>query len=512
MVSSFFGLETARRALQTQQIGLDVAGHNISNANTSGYTRQIANLKTTNPATIYNNGREMQVGSGVTVGQISRARDTFVDRQVRFEMSKQQYWTSKQEALQNIEAMLNEPTENSLRTDLDRFWNSWSDLSKDPESLAARTVVKERAISLVNSFQNISQHVDETQQNIDNTIRLQIKQINDYAKELAALNQQIVQQEANGGSPNDLYDQRDMVIDGLSKLVNVKIVEKSITNSSAKQVSVIIGDSAASPPQVLVNGGMVNLLKEYSIPAKEGESFATLAWENGSNSESVDQWGNTIKLGNTTGSLLASIETRGDQNGAKGYLADFMAQIDTLASGVASAVNELHMQGQDLNGDTGVAFFESSTLTAPISASTIRLNQDIYNDSSKIAAAANDTSGVNTGDGSIAQDISSLAEGWSALISRGIAGPVSASSFGAFYVAGISKIGADVQQAERMQEMQSALVTQVTNQREAVSAVSLDEEMVNLVKYQKSYGAAARMVTVIDSLLETIINGMGLTR
>lgn len=508
MLSTFFGLETAQRALQAQQAALDVTGNNISNANTSGYTRQIVNLKTTDPLTVQGLGQAIQVGTGVTVGEITRTRDAFLDSQYRARSSQAGYWAERQDSLQQVEATLNEPSDSGLQSSLAQFWNAWSDLANNPESTAARTVVTERAIGLTDSLHNLAEQVSTTQQGLNDNVTAQIKQINVYAQQIAALNSGIARAEANGEQPNELYDQRDALVDNLAKLVNVKVSVSNDGSSPDQKLShftLYIGDQTAVPAQVLVDGTSTHLLNE-TPPG--GQTFATVTWADGANAGDTDNWGNTVKLGNQSGSLLAAIEARGNATGDSGYLSAFMANIDSLASGIAVAVNSLHSQGQDLTGATGNNFFASGS-GASITAATIELNPGIANDPAKIAAAAYDSSGVNSGDGSVASAISSLAEGWSTL-PNGTAKPVDANSFATYYASVVAKIGADVQEATSMQSLQNSVVTQLANQRDSVSGVSLDEEMINLTKYQKSYAAAARVVTIMDSMLDTLMK-MGVT-
>lgn len=187
MNSTFFGLELSRRALEAQQYALDITGHNISNANTQGYTRQVANLTATTPDSIPLLGRNVSLGSGVTLQTISRARDAFIDRQYRWETTKQQYWTSKQGTLQNIEGIMNEPSENSLHDDMDQFWVAWSDLSKDPENVGARSVVRERATTLIDSFHTLSQQITDRQNDLESKVNVQMNQINDFANQIKDL-------------------------------------------------------------------------------------------------------------------------------------------------------------------------------------------------------------------------------------------------------------------------------------------------------------------------------------
>ncbi len=508
MLSSFYGLEVARRALQTQQQVLDITGHNIANANTPGYSRQIANLQATPSIGLQVMGRLTSMGTGVTLAEVTRARDVYLDVQWRNQTAKQQYWDSKQNTLSMIEGIFKEPSDNGLRQDLDNFWNAWSDLAKDPESLAARTVVKQQAFNLISNFHSMTQQAQELQENLDSGVRVQIMQVNSLAQQIADINLEINRREASGNQPNDLYDQRDKLVDELSKLIQVKVVEKS-DPVYLKKYTVIIGDVTEVPPQVLVDGGNAYLLKEN--PPVEGDSeFSTIAWADDSANSTADDWGNTVNLGSGGGSLQAAIELRGDQSGLLGYLGDILTQINSLALGVAAAVNSLHQQGLDLKGNPGADFFVAID-NNEINALNIQLNPDIAGDPSRIAAASSNNDG-GPGDSGSAQAIASLAEGWQSLTSIGLDKPLNAASFGSYYAAAVAKIGADAQEANRKQAMQEAMITQLTNQREAVSGVSLDEEMVNLVKYQKSYAAAARVVTIMDDLLETVIKGMGVTR
>ena len=181
----------------------------------------------------------------------------FIDNQLRNETSSQQYWTTRNTSLDTIQGILNEPSENSLRNDMDAFWNAWSVLSTDPESLPARTVVMSKANSLVESFHNISISATEIGQNLNGTIAVQIKQINTYATQIADLNAQIYQAESTGGNPNDLKDKRDMAIDELSKIISVKV------DDAAGGFSVIVGDPLTGT-KVVDGNTPPNLLTDFT--------------------------------------------------------------------------------------------------------------------------------------------------------------------------------------------------------------------------------------------------------
>ncbi len=525
MPSTFFGLEISRRALQTQQLAVDITGHNIANASTVGYSRQIADIQAADPWPMTENGYRISLGTGAVLANIVRARDAFVDRQYRWETSQQQYWAGKQATLQNIEGLLNEPGENSISSDLSNFWNAWSDLAKNPDNMGARAVVRERALTLTDSFHFMAQQVNDLQKDQDAGVRVKIRQINDDARQIRELNMQIKNAEIRGDSPNDLRDKRDSLVDDLAKLVGVRVTETRDPAFNDRQVNnyaIIIGNDSASPPQVLVDNCLVHLLQEPEAAGPDGKPFAVVCWADGS------QAGAALDLGEKTGSLQASIEMRDS------YLPTFRGQYDSLAQGIARAVNVLHNTGQGLTVSSGLDFFtlpdgSSPTAAFPVTAATITLNSLIKEDSGRIATGLNtDDSGsslteVVVGDGRVAQALASLVSGWSALqeqiqehefdpLGANDLNPVPAASFSDYYGANVAQLGVDGQQANRMKEGQDALVTQISNQRESFSGVSLDEEMTNLVKFQKSYTAAARMVTMMDDMLDTIVNGMGITR
>lgn len=495
MGSTFFGLELSRRALASQQAALNVTGHNIANANTQGYTRQIANLVTTTPETTAGFGRNLTVGTGVTLDTITRARDAFVDRQFRWETSKQQYWTAKQDSLTKVEDVLNEPSDNSLSNDLNQFWVAWSDLSKDPQNAGARAVVKERALTLTDSLHAIATQISDRQNDLNSQVNVQISQINVYANQIKDLNDQIKRAEVSGDNPNDLRDSRDNLVDELSKIVSVRVTETKDPNFTDRQVNIYKVDigKETTPPQTLVDDGVVSLIE--GVTAQSGIDIGF-----GGNDITMIQWaaGGSLDLGQNMGTLQANIEIRDT------YLTDLLGNYNKLAKGIVTAVNELHGTGVTIGTGTTTNFFNSANVTA----STISLDSSIADDINNIV------SGDGTaGNGSIATKISSLSGGWSSLSSESQATnkAIYGISLGDYYGATVAQLGVDVQQANRMKAGEDILVTNITNQRESYSGVSLDEEMTNLIKFQKSYSAAARMVTMMDDMLSTLMN-MGMTR
>lgn len=498
MPSTFFGLELGKRALVAQQLAIDITGHNISNANSPSYTRQIPNLVAPNPYTVMGYSGQLTLGTGVDLGSVTRARDNFTDKQFRNETALQAYWTQKQDGLQKVEGIMNEPTDNSLHGDMDALWAAFGELANNPENAGARTVVQERAIALTEGFHQVVNQIETLKQDSMNSISVNIDQVNTIAKQIGALNAQIKKAEVNGDNPNDLRDQRDDLVDQLSKFFSVTVEEtkdQSFTDRTVNNYAVKIGNHD------LVRDSIVSTIK---LPV----DFTTndVQWSDGSSVLAGD--GHSAQTGSIKADFDVLTYLGDDTNGLEG-------KYNLLAQGIIDVVNDIHKKGYDgeATPQPGGDFFTTTDPTKP--GLTIKLVDAIKNDGTLIAAAANP--GVdNKADGQNALYLSSLKDGF--LQAQTILGALpttevfSATSFSDYYGATVAGVGVDTQEANRMVSSTSVLVTHLLNQRQSLSGVSLDEEMTNLVRYQKSYSAAARIVTMMDDMLDTIVNRMGTTR
>ena len=201
MRTTFFGLETARRGMMTQQSALHTTGHNISNANTPGYTRQRVNFTQTEPYPPASKNRPHipgQMGTGVDAGSIQRVRDAYIDVQYRNENNKFGYWNTKAEALQRMEEILNEPSEDGLAKTMDRFWQSLQDLAHDPTDSGARSVVRQRGIAVADTFNYLHNSLTAIQGDLKNEIDVTVKALNSLARQLNHINEQIAEVEPHG--------------------------------------------------------------------------------------------------------------------------------------------------------------------------------------------------------------------------------------------------------------------------------------------------------------------------
>lgn len=454
MPSTFMSIETARRAMAASRTGIDVTGHNIANANTPGYTRQRAIQTASDAYTVPSLGKPTtagQLGTGVTVEQIQRVRDNFLDGQIRTETYKLGYWQSQNDALSEIETIFMEPSDNGLNTLLATFWSSWQELSKNAESSPVRTTLVENAVSLANGFNHLYSQLETVKGNLNDLMQIDINDINSKARQIADLNKQIINIKAAGDQPNDLMDRRDLLLDELAKLTNYEV--EDLGNGSIR-----------------IKVGSLTLVEGDSTPDTMPAAPDSPDWNE------------------VTGGALAGI------NKALERLQSYENDLDILAAGLKNAVNAQHRAGFDLNGDAGGDFFTGS------GAKDIAVNTAISADESLVAASSIGKTDPDwgKGDGANALKIAQLQN-------QDI---VSGTTSDGFYKNLVARLGVESQESSRMVENQQALVDQLSNRKESISGVSIDEEMTNLLQYQYAYEAAARVVTTLDSMLDTLINRM----
>ncbi|ANB60720.1 flagellar hook-associated protein FlgK [Anoxybacteroides amylolyticum] len=533
MGSTFQGLEIAKRGMFTQQTALYVTGHNIANANTPGYSRQRVNFVETEPYPAASMNRPQipgQMGTGVEAGSIQRVRESFLDVQYREENNKLGYWEARADATAKMQDIMNEPSDNGLSKTLDQFWQSLQDLSANPENEGARSVVRQRGLAVVETFHYLYDSLSQIQKDFGNQIGVTITQINSLTAQISNINKQISEIEPHGYLPNDLYDERDRLVDQLSELVNVRVEKVSSGGNTLKiaegTYNVYLVDNSGNPildgsgnKIYLVQGSTVNSL---SIPSPNGQDIDGDGVTE-TPSGDIDQ----MQVGTTTipittfssGKLLGLVESFGYKDSlgnTKGIYPEMVSHLNDLAYAFGTVFNKVHQQGYALDGSTtGIDFF--SGLTATDAAKNITLSSAI-DDLSKIAASIDGTSGngnnainlANVGKMLLSSNSVSLV-GTSTILDLTTLGlPLTSGTIKSNYEGWIGKLGVDGQQAERMKNNSDTLKQSVDGRRQSASSVSLDEEMTNMIKYQHAYNAAARQITVIDQMLDKVINGMGI--
>ncbi len=456
-MSDFSALNTALSALMAQRRALDVTGQNIANVNTEGYTRQRVQLAAlAGPVVPAIFARWQGAGQGVSVLGTQRLNDVFVEGRALVENGTNEQLTLSQTLLSRIEAAFGEPGDNGVASALSSFWSGWGDVANNPGDLAARSQLIERAKTLAGTFN----HVDATLSSLWSSTREQldslVSDVNGTAKQVAELNQAILAASKSGLSPNELQDQRDLLVSHLAKTVGA-----TARPGDGGVVDVFVGGTA------LVRGGDAHDIVATQAPGPGTTPTVSIVW-------SGDGYPVSVGSGQAAAMVQAlNVDIPGYRTGLDHVVADLTAQVNTQ-----------HAAGFDLDGNAGAAFFTGTT------AATVAVG---VSDPRGVAASA--TPGGNIG-----------ADNALALADLG-AGP---SAPDAGYRTLIVQLGVAAQTATRRSSIQQAIVEQVDQMRASASGVSLDEEMANMVMYQHAYDGAARYLTAVDEVLDTLINHFGL--
>lgn len=618
MISTFTGIEIGKRSLFTHQAAMNVTGHNVSNAETEGYSRQNVTFEVFDPLYIPGLTRELtpgQIGQGVQVEKILRAKDMLLEDRILSEQNGLSYWKTMSDWIYKIELVHNEPTDKSIMHLLDRFWQSWQELANNPEEIGARETVREYGVALSRHINHTYSALKALRDNIEKAVEAKVTEVNSIAREIAHLNQEILKSEAVGDNPNDLWDKRDLVIEKLSSIVNVHI-----GRSDKDEFIVYIGGKH------LVQGQHFERLSlERDI---ENEGYSSVRWQDD---------GSLLKL--DSGELKALLDARDIE--VKGQI----DALDTFTINLVDLVNSIHRRGFGLNLRTGLDFFHeipvsvnalgdydfnrdgevdgtaifritgvnriNSNDTVGL-AGTITLNNGVtveytatdtvsdiitkvnnagadlkmyIGSDSRLVVKADSSpfflshledsgdflvqySGVLAGSGpeaafdyrapgmaeritadymvgqllhpsawmrvtdAVVNEVESIAastgtdtdgngapdlwrgagNGDNALkiasirFDRVMAGK--SPTINEFYQALITTTGLKGQTAEQETHNRELIVENLHNLRKSISGVSLDEELVNLVKFQHGYAAAARFITEVDKMLDLLINRM----
>lgn len=459
MAGLFQGLEIGRRALLTHQLNLQTIGHNIANVNTPGYSRQRVNITSTMPDHLTTG----IVGTGVKAVDIRNIKDLFLGEQYRQENKSLGEWTYKEKVLSQIENLFNEPNDDTLSQLMTDFWSSWSDLATGVEG--ARENIVSQANKLTNGFHEIANQLNNLRDSIDRDLSNYTNQINNLTGEIARLNHLIKSQEVGNEHANDLRDQREILLDDLSALVDVNNRE-----NADGTMTVYIG-------AMTIVSDTKSLDIESVVKNEDGKVTHNLVWE-----------GSNVVLKSAKGQLKGLLDTRDKM------IPKYIGELDRLAGTIVSEVNALHSTGYGANDSTDVNFFDPDKVRAI----DIQLDSEIVFDSAKIAGS------MELGkrdDNRIALEIANLQN--KTMLNNGTA------TMDYYYNSMVSSLGIEVSESKSFKSNYELLVEQINYSKESIQGVSLDEEMTNMVKFQQAYDAAARVITTMDQALDTVISGMG---
>lgn len=457
MAGPFLGINMSSLALRNYQRSMTTIGNNIANVNTRGYSRQTVEFSPL-PQLQFYSGNWKSVGQGSIISSVNRVRSDYLDISQNNASSQHGKYDTYATHLQRVEGIYGEPSDSGISQALDRFFNSWSGLGSNPGDVAARTEVRLSGQVLTARVRN--RHQDLTLLGNSQTAQVTntIDQINGLANRIAQLNAQISATVGTDGSANDLMDQRDLAVSDLSSLVNVN-----------RQVFPDGSYAIYASGHTLVQGNAVR-------PFPSTFDAATGTVTDGTNTF-------TVKGGALAGHLAGLNETNTQK-----------ANLDQLANELRTQVNTLHAAGTNSAGDTAINFFDDVLVPPQTGAANFKLSSDVTTDLNKIMSGMTG----DAGDGSIAQQLGEMRDTVQATLGG--------KSFRGFFGEIVGKLASDTNYQLNAASTESAVLSQIEQQLQAVSGVSIDDEMANLVKMQRSYQAAARAMSIFDQVSQDLIN------
>ncbi|QTQ11631.1 flagellar hook-associated protein FlgK [Treponema parvum] len=622
MASSFAGIEIGKRSLNAHNQSITTAGHNITNAGTEGYSRQRVEIKAFDPIYRPDLSRAEvpgQIGQGAAAQSINRLRDEMLDQRITAQANQESYWATREKYYVMLEQIYNEPADVSIRSNMDKFWQAWQELSVHPESQAARQAVVTRGETLTESIHQRWASLAGIGNLLNGDIEATVKQVNNFANQIANLNGEIVRSRAMGDNPNDLLDRRDLLVEKLSALVNITSDQRD------KDEFMIHVDG-----QILVQGSVARNFDVQSVIDNNG--YSKVVWK--------DTGNNAFFTGGTLGALieLRDVDVRNE-----------IQSLNTMTLNFADLVNDIHRNAIGANGVTGQDFFVQQPFVTNVNgnydstgdgnfdstyvfrftgtnaldaqdniglegvitlsgqdgnvqvpyyatdtveklinrindstgevkayldrnnalvlkatpaqdvelpdfvirhvedsgfflsgyagilngsgeenaydfaqadavnalngaqiavspvlnpAAYIEINKVLRNDVMGVAAAYPDAAGMmNLGDGKAAVDIAAI-RNTPIMIGR-------LRTLDDYFADSVTNVGLKGEQAETNLLSQNALMADLRNLRDSISGVNIDEELADIMKFQHGYNAAAKYVTVVDEMLDTIINRLG---
>lgn len=468
MANIIYGMfNVARTALITQQKALDVTANNIANVNTEGYSRQRVNLEQNEPVR-YEGGT---LSTGVQARrEIQRVYDRFLNAQISEAESEAGRWDAQLETLEKAELMFDEISGYGLNDALAQFFNSWQELANNPDGHTERATLIADTQNLTEVFNALYEGLTDVQADSDLSITGTVEDINALSSEIADLNLRIAEIEVGGFSANEFRDERDLKLKELSALIDVNSFEDAdgyLTITTAGGNTLV--DRASS--------------WELTTNNNPASGFQDVYWKSSAGTEK------NITSDISTGKLKGWLEARDT------LIPDYLTQLNDIAGSLITEVNNLHTGGTNLDGVTGVA--SGTVYFTGSDAADIEINSAIVSNANLIAAADAGAAEAIPGGNQNAIAIADLQT--SLLMSGGTA------TLDDFYHGLVSQVGSDVSRSQTSSAHKETVSLQLATYREEISGVSLDEEMIALVQSQSAYNAAAKLVSAVDEMLESLI-------
>jgi flagellar hook-associated protein FlgK len=513
-MSSFYGIQIAKTGLSVSQQQLNVTAHNISNVDTTGYTRQRVNTSAIVPSStnVMFASRELNVGQGVSADGVEQVRSEFLDYQYRDQNSTTSKWSTKNQYFSYVEDLFNTELDDSdssggtgITSVLGDFYTSLDSLNASPADATARANVQQNALKLTETVNDYYNSLLSQQKALNVNVKTTVDQINSCASQIADLNQQIDAYELSGEKANDLRDQRNQALDQLSSLIQINYSEDNSGNVNVQVGgrNLVMGSTAN---KMAVDATLAN-----PIQAGASNNLYQVYWADSSGNPTP------IKVDITSGSLSGYLDVRdGNDTNTQG-IPYIVGQLNNFCQSITKQVNAIHAKGYTMpdatNGNvsqTGINFFkdtstaqDASLVTAANFSVSDEVKASIYNIAASDTKVTVDSSGnMQQGNGNIALQLSKLVD------QTDSAG--NDTSFSGVFRTIVTGVGIEMNHIQNTSDTQTVLQSHLSDQRQSVSGVSLDEEMTNMIQFQHAYAAASRVITAMDEQLNTLINSTGL--
>jgi flagellar hook-associated protein 1 len=457
MASLNSSLAVALSGLMTEQGAMAVTTNNVANVNTPGYSREQAQLVTTDPITV----GKLTYGTGVTLQSIESIRDPILESQIQQQTQIQSQFSTLSSALQQTQVNFTSTT-GDIGTSISNFFNSINQLSTEPSDLSLRQGVLTAAGDMATAFNNTANNLTQQQTNLDSNVEQSVTQVNQLTQQIAGLNQQISNLQNLNQNAGSFIDQRQQAIDQLASVVDISVIpaDNTITITTANGAPLVTGNS----------------------------TFALTTQTNAQDLHEIYSEGNNITDEITSGQLGGTLQARDQEIPA------IENQLDTLAAGIATSVNTVQSAGFDLQGNPGVNLFNPPAANTTGAAASMSV---AITDPSLIAASSDGSQGSNGN-----------AEAMYAIGNNPV---ISGQTPSNYYSTIVFNVGDDASNALAQESASSAILQQLNDQRSEISGVSLNEEAANMVQYQDAYQASAQVITTINDMMYAVIQMSTLT-
>lgn len=530
-MSSISSLSRAFSGLQASQQALQTTSHNLSNVNTPGYVRQQVLMKDATYLKVgYSGNNPLMVGLGTDIQAIRQVRDMFLDAAYREESSRHGFYAGEYDAINEIETILGETEGEGMSKLLTKLYSAINGLSTGLDTLENRGVFVQTAVQFVNKANLIMEQLQEYQLNLNQQVKDKVNAINQLGEEIRQLNEQIVKYESNGDHANDYRDARNLALDKLSSMINISYSEDKVGNVLVKaegmEFVTIGGVTKMGVRQTTAKSLMVDpIWEDYNMDVYNLDEEVSPAKGN----DRGELKGLLLARGSRSATWIDTDDPVIYENEIKpSLIMSAQANFDKLVHAVVTTINDIvapdpkdpdspwgldktsqHIEifkrkNMDRYTGTTVNAEVASNYASLYTAGNIEINPEVLNDYNKICISKE-----KNGPGNNAS-IQEIKDKWAEAFIEEEPGSPTKLNIDEYYKSFIGDVGNRGNVVIKHMENQQLLVAQIENKRSSLMGVSSDEELGNMMKYQHAYNASARVVTTVDSMLETIIKQLGL--